>query len=205
KFKVPLAEFEAMVVRTWPHLTLGTELTKSAHRSFDSGKQFTDDLTNGQAYLGEGHYAVEFELRSNRAGAQEMVKYFKGAVTIHDLAQDRMNVLNLTAKRLIEKTPENKSQIETSFNIRVKRVQFEEKIISGIINKISSVELKKMLNEMPSGSAEITNIAGVNFASWAHGKINQIAAEEIALKTKAEAKKASAGIKSCEALFLGGA
>ena len=47
KFKIPVAEFEAMVMRTWPRLTLGTELTKSAHRSFDSGKQFTDDLTNG--------------------------------------------------------------------------------------------------------------------------------------------------------------
>jgi hypothetical protein len=204
KFKIPVAEFEAMVMRTWPRLTLGTELTKSAHRSFDSGKQFTDDLTNGQAYLGEGHYGVEFELRSNRSGAQDMVKYFKGAVTIQDLAQDRISVLNLTAQRLIEKNPENKTQIENSFSVRVKRVQSEEKIISGIINKISSVELNQMMKEMPSGSAEITNIVGVNFNSWAREKISLIAHEEMTLKATKEVQKASAGTKTCEGLFLGG-
>lgn len=205
KFKIPVAEFEDMVMRTWPRLTLGTELTKSAHRSFDSSKQFTDDLTSGQAYLGEGHYGVEFELRSNRAGAQDMVKYFKGAVTIADLAQDRINVLKLTAQRLSEKNPENKTQIEASFDGRIQRVQSEEKVISGIINKIPSAELNKLLASMPSGSAEITNIVGVHFESWAREKINRIAAEEAAAKVELEAKKSSAVIKTCQSLFTVGA
>ncbi len=205
KFRIPIADFEAMVIREWPRLTVGTELTKSAHRSFDYGKQFTDDLTNGQAYLGEGRYAVEFELRSNRAGAQDMVKYFKGAVTINDLAQDRISVLKLTAERLIQKTPESRAEIEKSFGIRIQRVQSEEKIISGIINKIPAAELSQLLAAMPKGSAEITNIVGIQFESWAHDKINQIASEEVVKAKELEVKKAATGIRTCEGLFMGGA
>jgi hypothetical protein len=202
KFKIPVKQFEAMVMKAWPHLTLGTELTKSAHRSFDSARQFTDDLTNGQAYLGEGHYGVEFELRANRSGAAEMVQFFKGAVTIQDLVQDRTNVLKLTRHRLLEKNPENKTSIESLFDLRIKRIETEGKILSGIMNKIPAAELNKMLSEMPYGSAEITNIVGVNFNSWARNKINQMAAAEAII---INAKKASGGSKTCEGLFLGGA
>lgn len=202
KFQIPVADFESMVMRTWPRLTVGTELTKSAHRSFDDGRRFTDDLTDGEAYLGEGRYAVEFELRANREGAQDMVRYFKGAVTIQDLAQDRISVLKLTAQRLIEKNPENKIQIENSFSKRVQRVQSEEKIIDGIIRKIPSSDLQRLVDAIPNGSAEITNIVGVDFESWAEEQIARIAQIEKVSKAEADAKKAAAVIRTCEGLFL---
>ena len=62
-----------------------------------------------------------------------------------------------------------------------------------------------MISALPYGPAEITNIVGVSFNSWAQGKVREISKYEATVKAEAEAKKAASAIKSCNSLFGVGA
>ncbi len=201
KFKIPVKDFKDMVIRSWPRLTLGTELTKSVHRNFDSYRKFSDDLANGQAYLGEGIYGLEFELRANKAGALDMTKYFAGAADIDDLVEDRINVLQKTLARLKRKNIEKSNELDTTFLNRIKNVNIEQQIIASIVNKTGNDETLKSIQKITYGLSEITNIVGFNFSSWANKKINDL---KISREKTTEAKnesKAESKILSCKGLF----
>lgn len=166
KFKIPVNDFKSMVQRKWQRLTLGTELTKNAHQSFDRNNEFIDHLT-GLPYPGEGTYGVEFELRSNKAGAQDMIHYFKGPVTIDDLANDRLTVLTKTFKRLIQQNPENESQLKHALDSRIKQIYLEKEIINQIKTKNKSIHFDELLNTIDPHRSEIVDIDGLNFKDWA--------------------------------------
>lgn len=166
KFEIPVNDFEGMIKRQWQRLTLGTELTKNAHNSFDHEKKFTDHLANEQPYLGEGHYGVEFELRSNRAGAEEMIQYYKGPVGIEELAADRISVLELTRERLIAKDSKQKEKLKKKFDERIEQVLLEEKIIVSILSGVSKAEILEQLESLKNNDLEIADIDGLYFHSW---------------------------------------
>jgi hypothetical protein len=105
RFEIPVEDFKLMVNHRWPRLVLGTELTKNAHQIFDRSRYFGDHLYSGLPFLGWGPLGVELEVRSTRAGAQEMVRYFKRAVTIDDLVKDRTRVLKAASQRLVQQQP----------------------------------------------------------------------------------------------------
>ncbi|MBO9667441.1 MAG: hypothetical protein J7501_11600, partial [Bdellovibrio sp.] len=54
-FEMTVQEFWALTHEgRYPDLTLGTELTKQAHRNFDATGVFTDDIGGGKDYMGIG-------------------------------------------------------------------------------------------------------------------------------------------------------
>lgn len=169
KFEIPEKQFKEMVQRKWSQLTLGTELTKNAHQSFEYQNQFIDHLT-GQVYPGEGAYGVEFEIRSNRAGAADMVNYYKGPATIDDLASDRMAVLSRTLNRLVKQNPEQQDELSQQFKARLKNIELEAEIIKAVLRGEEKVALNKLLTKFDSSKAEIVDIDGLDFKKWA---INQ--------------------------------
>lgn len=158
RFEIPVEDFKNMVLRQWPRLTLGTELTKNAHQIFDRSKYFGDHLFSNSPYLGVGLYGVEFELRSNRAGLQEMIKYFVRPASVDDLIDDKIRILKLSKERLKD----------ASLEIRVdadQRLQIleEERIL---LRKMAAGESVKD-SQIPKGS-EITRIDGFDFGEFVH-------------------------------------
>lgn len=210
KFKVPVSEFKDMVERRWQHLVLGTELTKNAHQSFNSSRQFQDHLANQDPYMGEGRYGVEFELRSNRTGAERMTGFYQGPVTIQDLVSDRIAVLERTKNRLSEKNPETRVQIEERFSNRIRQVEFEGQVLTALKENYSNEAISQILAKKPAGRSEIGYIDSLDFGTWAQKKMNSRPAG--ALKTfDVEAQIKEIQDKTarfnplkmkCEALFL---
>lgn len=170
KFRVPTRDFVQMMQARWPRLTLGTELTKNAHQSFDRVGQFQDHLYQGQPFLGEGHYGVEFEVRSSRAGALNMTSYYAGPATVTDLVFDRKQILELTRDRLIRKNPELRDSLTASFGQRIERVQAEGKILLALKEGYSQAVVSALIQQLPRVTSEIGRIDGVQFESWAQSK-----------------------------------
>jgi len=172
KFEVPVADFRSMTERRWPRLTLGTELTKNAHNSFDSMGKFMDHLASPQAdYMGEGQYGVEFEIRSNKAGADDMSRYYQGMIGIQELADDRSKVILQTLKRLKTQRPTEAAQLEQATNVRIKTIQVEAEILLAIQKNEPSQKIADLIAGFSGG--ELTRIDGFNFKNWASQKLNQ--------------------------------
>lgn len=148
KFEVPVSDFKAMVLRRWPRLTLGTELTKKAHDSFDSSGIFKDHLAGGADFLGEGTYGVEFEVRSNRAGADDMLKYFKGPITIEELAQDRIKVIRESTIRLQKQRPQEFASLEAKADERVRQIQYEAQLLLLINSAAEAPEIMSIASQI---------------------------------------------------------
>jgi hypothetical protein len=172
KFEIPVAEFKQMVLRSWPRLTLGTELTKNAHNIFDRSLFFGDHLYGSFPFLGIGSIGLEFELRSNKAGADEMVKYFSGPVTVSDLAKDRIQVLESTLARLKDQRPADYETQSRQILERIETVKLEKEIIDSIMTGDPKEKTTALIQKASRVSTfEIANIDGLHFSSWAQ-KLN---------------------------------
>ncbi len=173
KFEIPVAEFKQMVLRSWPRLTLGTELTKNAHTIFDRSLFFGDHLYGSFPFLGVGAIGLEFELRSNKAGADEMVKYFSGPVTMSDLAKDRIQVLESTLARLKDQRPADFEKLSRQISGRIETVKLEKEIIDSIMTGDPKERTSALIEKISATyTFEIANIDGLSFTSWAQ-KLNK--------------------------------
>ncbi|MFZ3230627.1 MAG: hypothetical protein WA160_10520 [Pseudobdellovibrio sp.] len=170
RFEIPTEKFKAMVQSKWRQLTLGTELTKNAHQIFDRSNYFGDHLYSGDPFLGIGVYGVEFELRSNKSGAQEMAKYFKRVATISDLANDRIRVLESAKSRLQRQIPEKyELKYKAIMEIRISTVRQEANILQALVDHKSETQIFDLSRQV-MGRSEIASIDGLNFASWVSSK-----------------------------------
>ncbi len=172
KFEVPVEDFKQMVNKKWRELTLGTELTKNAHQIFDRSSYFGDHLYNSLPYLGVGHLGLEFEIRSNRSGSLNMTKYYKGSVTLSELAAERINIIQLTMNRLKIQDPEKfKSQYETEFKKRLAALKDEKEIFLALESNQPIENAEALLDKANKISNEISYIDGFDFVSWAKKEI----------------------------------
>jgi hypothetical protein len=167
-FRIPVKDFVAMVDRRWPRLTLGTELTKNAHNAFDSGRVFKDHLYQTE-YPGEGRLGVEIEVRSNRAGAEDMVRYFNGPISIEELANDRVRVLKRAAERLKQTYPSRAREFEDGTARRVARTLAEARVLIALREKMPIEAVSELSRQLNSSTAEIANIDSVYFDSYVRG------------------------------------
>lgn len=164
RFEIPVAVFKDMVLRRWPRLTLGTELTKNAHLIFSSDQYFGDHLYSSMPYLGIGRLGVEFEVRSNRSGAMQMVQYFVRPATVDDLVKDRMQVLNQAKLRLLkQKGSTSSAQIDK----RLEALNIENQILKSIVDKKPDPQMESLLERMNSQKPELGHIDNVQFTDWA--------------------------------------
>jgi hypothetical protein len=164
KFEIPEEAFRQMVERRWPRLILGTELTKRVHDQFDSAGEFIDQLKENEPYLGEGRLGLEFEIRSNRAGAQEMAQYFKGPIEIREFLTDRIHLVRLTAERRKKQNPENKSAIQ----------HWAEKRITDLINEAHAIELMQKKGSIDSVRAALAKVDSVELSNNDFKSIHEI-------------------------------
>lgn len=181
KFEIPVEQFKTMVDRKWQQMTLGTELTKKVHDSFDRTGTFQDQLQNNNPYLGEGRFGVEFELRANRDGAASMAAYYKGPVTIEDLVFDRIAVIERTQARLVKQDISNKAKLENLFSSRIERVKQEGKIIIALQENYSVETVQALLQNLNRQSPEFVNIDGTDFTLWVSKRV--AAKSKLDLKT----------------------
>lgn len=170
-FDVPVEDFKAMVMRRWPRLTLGTELTKKAHESFDREGVFKDHLAGGKDFLGEGTYGVEFEIRSNRAGADDMLRYYRGTIGIEELASDRIRVIREATERTIRQRPEEKQALDQQAEQRIKTIQDEARVLLLLKNKGDVEEIHSAVRRIQYG--EMTQIDGFSLSQLAEDRIRQ--------------------------------
>ncbi|MBC7466069.1 MAG: hypothetical protein H7256_08755 [Bdellovibrio sp.] len=171
KFEIPVTQFKLMVDRKWQQLTLGTELTKKVHDSFDRTGNFQDQLQNNDPYLGEGHFGVEFELRANRQGSADMANFYKGAITIEDLVNDRVSVIERTQERLIKQNSTAKEKYDLLFSQRVERVKQEGMILIALQENYTPETVQLLLSQLIQRSPELVNIDGTDFNSWVRKNI----------------------------------
>lgn len=169
RFEIPIADFKEMVLRRWPRLTLGTELTKNAHSIFNSQKYFGDHLFSSQPYLGIGDLGVEFEVRSNRAGALQMVNYFVRAATVDDLAQDRTRVLKQAKLRLAKQKGTAASAAQ--FDKRIEAVEIERQLLKAITDQKPHPQFQELLTQLSRLGSELTLIDGIQIESWTQKQI----------------------------------
>lgn len=170
-FKIPVADFQQMTNRRWPRLTLGTELTKNAHNAFDRSGVFMDHLYNSE-YLGEGTLGVEIELRSNSSGAQDMTRYFKGAITIEDLANDRIALLRRSASRLEKARPAQADSIARLTESRIERVLAETRLLVALREQQPREIVQTLIAALPNGRiSEIAYIDGVDLTGFAQTRM----------------------------------
>ena len=164
KFEIPVADFKQMVLRRWPRLTLGTELTKKVHDSFDASGVFKDQLAGGADYLGEGSFGVEFEIRSNRAGADDMLKYYVGAISVQELASDRIRVIRQATQRLQLQRPLEALSLEAKADQRVQQIQLEAQVLSLLQARGERSEILALSQQIKR--PELTAIDGFNLSTF---------------------------------------
>jgi hypothetical protein len=162
QFKIPEREFIEMVRRN--QVVLGTELPKSAHRSFEHQRFFKDSL-NSYAYMGNEQYGVEFEVRARRQARKNMIRYFDGTVKVQDLAQDRIQKIRATYQRLMMIEPHRKDELTNLMNKRVETVSLETKIILASQDGMAAEELSELTRQMYGREAEITDTSRENLSS----------------------------------------
>lgn len=177
-FEVPLAEFKRLTREgRYPDLTLGTELTKQAHNNFDMRGTFTDNIGGGLDYMGIGKVGVEFEVRSNSAGANSMAQYFKRVITIQELVTDRVKIIRETSARVQKMRPANAEQTRAAFLAREEKTVIEGKLLYAVQNNFSKEAAVAMLSAYRSarGPAELTDsLSGENFESLINQKISAL-------------------------------
>lgn len=172
KFKIPISDFKAMALRRWPRLTFGTELTKKAHENFDRSGRFVDHLANNSEYLGEGTLGVEIEVRSNRNGANDMAHYYAGPVTIEDLANDRIHVLEKALRRMVRQRPSEAETLRTQIENRIEIIRAEAELLLRLQKKSGSeAGLNALLEKIPR--RELTNIDSFDLNSYVAQKIHE--------------------------------
>ncbi|MBT3585492.1 MAG: hypothetical protein HN509_11345 [Halobacteriovoraceae bacterium] len=137
-------------------LILGTELPRSAHRYFDNGGVFKDSIT-GNYYLGEGKLGLELEIRGRQSSRNQFVKYFDGAVTVEDMARDRLRIINLGYERLMKQYPAHAESLQSEMTRRSAKVTAEEELLVAARNGASMEEIDKLLSNLPAGAEEITS------------------------------------------------
>lgn len=170
KFQVPVSDFQSMVSRKWPRLTLGTELTKHAHESFDHYGKFQDHIAGGADFLGEGVFGVEFEVRSNRSGADQMAAYYKGTISIEELAEDRIRVIQEATKRLQAQRPQENEELRRAAAQRLQTINNEAELLHLLKNKGSSQRIRELLGKL-EGRSEITKVDGFSLKSFVEKKL----------------------------------
>jgi hypothetical protein len=170
RFEIPVEEFKQMNQRRWPKLTFGTELTKNSHQIFDRSRYFGDHLYSGAPFLGWGEMAVEIEVRSNRSGAEQMVKYFKRPATIEDLIQDRVKVLNYAQKRIGSQVPSRQTEFDSLFSSRIARTELEGQILVALRKGLPEATVVELINKLSGSTSELGYIDGTDFSKWARAK-----------------------------------
>lgn len=180
-FEVPLAEFKRLTQEgRWPDLTLGTELTKQAHNNFDMRGVFTDNIGGGLDYMGIGKIGVEFEIRSNSAGANSMAQYFKRVVTIQELVADRVKIIRETSARVQQMRPQSAEATRAAFLAREEKTVLEGKFLYAVQNGFSKETANAMLLAMQQarGPAELTDsLSGENFSVLIQQRIASLASK----------------------------
>lgn len=199
-FEVPLAEFRRLTREgRYPDLTLGTELTKQAHNNFDYKGTFTDNIGGGLDYMGIGKVGVEFELRSNSAGANTMAQYFKRVVTIQELVSDRVKIIRETSERVQKMRPQNASATRDAFLAREKKTVIEGKLLYAVQNNFSRETTQALYDQYNRsvGANELTDsLSGENFNSLITQKMSTL---------DSKPTKASEEMKRLEFEFSGSA
>lgn len=164
-FEMPVAAFRSMTDRRWPQLTLGTELTKKVHDGFDRTGRFTDQLLGQTDYMGVGDFGVEFEIRSNSAGASEMVKYFEAPISIEELVQDRLTLLEKTLERMLKARPVEAESLTRDFDRRREQTLLEGRILLALQLKMSRETVETLTSRLTGHSYELANSDSVDFRS----------------------------------------
>lgn len=168
-FEVPLQEFENLVQRRWQRLTLGIELTKNAHNSFDQGRGFIDHLI-GKEYMGIGDIGVEFELRSNSQGANDMLQYFQRPIRIEELVFDRIDLIQKTLSRIKKIRVNEVEALEAQYQARIEQALTEGKILVALREKMSAETVKFLFKEL-NDRYEVADIDFKDLQQFALDKI----------------------------------
>lgn len=201
-FDLTEAAFSDMVNRRWPRLVLGTELTKNAHDSFDRSGRYMDHFSGGQYdFMGIGSLGVEFEIRSNSKGADQMVEHFKRSITIEELTSDRVTVLRNTLKRLQKWRPQESANLEQTYNGRIEHATLEGQIMVGIRDKHDKAELHALLERLNERSPEMTYLDGINFKQFAREEIDKIVEARPAEVVRTTRVRAAAVVRTCNGLM----
>ncbi len=172
-FKLPVERFVEMTERNWPQLTLGTELTRNAHTAFERGGVFIDHLYQME-YAGQGTLGVEVELRSNRKGAERMVEAFERAITIEDLAKDRIDVLKKANARLKQQYPKRASALDAKTADRVERILAEARLLIAVREKMPREVVEQLLRKLPPTREELAYIDGVHFEALIRERMQKL-------------------------------
>lgn len=175
-FEMPFSAFTAMVQKRWQQLTLGTELTKNAHNSFESQGRFLDHLAGNSDFMGVGDIGVEFEIRSSSSGANEMLKYFKHPITVEELVLDRVDLLKKTLARLKKARPEEAAQLEEQYKDRIREALLEGKIMVAVREKMSKATVNQLLKEL-KGRYEVANFDFADFRTFIQEKSTHLSSE----------------------------
>ncbi len=109
ELQIPEAKFREMVKNK--QLTLGTEMTASAHRNFNPQQGFQDNLTNGP-YLGNERWGVEFEVLSTRNNIPELQQHYTREVPHSEVLMKRIAAAKVSFDRLEKQQPQDKSIID---------------------------------------------------------------------------------------------
>lgn len=156
-FEMPVEQFKEMTSGRWPRLTLGTELTKKVHDSFDQTGRFTDQLLSRTDYMGVGDYGVEFEIRSNSKGAADMVPRFVQPITIEELVRDRVALLEKTLIRVKKARPHEADQLDRAFEARRQNTLLEGRLLLALQMKLSQETVRTLAARLAGGHYEIAN------------------------------------------------
>lgn len=196
-FDLSVSEFSEMVNRRWPRLTLGTELTKNAHNAFDRWGKFLDHLTGNQDFIGIGDIGVEFEIRSNSLGAEMMVNHFKRPISVEDLLQDRVQLLERTQERLIQADPKQKDAIQKNYATRIANAHLEAEIMIALREKRSQRHVRALLANLDYSHRELANTDRADLRQIAESRMADLPVEETKILRDPRAKG-----MSCHTLYL---
>lgn len=200
-FELPVSDFSNMVNRTWPQLTLGTELTKHAHDAFDRSGKFLDHLTGNQDFIGIGDIGVEFEIRSNSKGADLMVNYFKRPISVEDLLNDRIQLLERTQNRLIKASAANELAIREKYKNRIQAAKLEAEIMIALREKRTQAEVKSLLGKLSTGARELANTDFADLRQIAQTRMASLPLVASKTAPKPVVTAPAAGAVSCKAIY----
>ena len=208
-FEIPVEQFRSMVQRSDRKLTLGTELTKRVHDSFDRSGTFMDHLLGQSDYMGIGDIGLEFEIRASSRGANQMLPYFKSTIGIEELVIDRVNLLDRTLARLVNARPAEADRLKLQYESRKEQAVLEGKILLAIQLKSSRETLETLSAELGSKPfSEIANVDGINFREFFQGKMRglmsgaEVSANELRqLNDRLKGKFNKVGIK-CSSVLM---
>ncbi len=153
-------------------IVLGSELTRTAHRSYTQYGRFVDHLTPGDFYLGDGTLGLEMEMRPRRSARQEMAQYFTEAISIEDMASKWRDQLKRGYERLEKAYPEAADSLQKEYQRRLQMVHAEEALMQSVRMGATADYMTEQLKKMPQGSAEFSNVDYTSLTSVVKGKIS---------------------------------